>query len=280
MKAILLCNDSPNQRALANLLHARVPLAAIARVVPAPGKFRAGLLHRAKLLAMSLPLRRAWQSMQAHYQRLHPEWPAVPISDHRGVNSSSVLELIDSMAPELVIVSGTDLLKQELIDRASRHGRVVNLHTGISPYIRGGPNCTNWCLATGKPELIGNTVMWIDKGIDSGNIIATEQSPLRGVATLTELQVAVMDHAHDLLGRTVERLAQGVPLPSVPQRELGKGRLFLTRHWTGREALRAWRNFRRLAPLSTAACNQVLVQLEARPNASPSGERGPALASG
>jgi hypothetical protein len=264
MKAVLLCNDSPNQRALANRLHAVLPLAAIARVSPLPGKFRPGLLHRAELLALSLPLRRAWKSLQAHYDKLFPGWPEAPISDHRGVNSRSVAELVERLAPDLVIVSGTDLLKQELIDTASRNGRVVNLHTGISPYIKGGPSCTNWCLATGQPELIGNTVMWIDKGIDSGNIIATERTPLCDVRTLTALHIAVMDHAHDLLARVVERLRDGAPLPSVPQTELGKGRLFLTRHWTGRQALRAWQNFRKLRPLSARSSNHAMVALADR----------------
>jgi hypothetical protein len=121
--------------------------------------------------------------------------------------------------------------------------RIMNLHTGISPYVRGAPNCTNWCLAIRRFDLIGNSVMWIDEGIDSGNLIATEQTALTGRETLTELHIKVMDQAHDLLLRAVRLFSEGRPLPNVPQRELGEGRLFLLRHWTGKPIIRAVWNF-------------------------------------
>ena len=262
MKTLLLCNPKPNQRALANRLHAAAPLDAIALVTPLPGKFRPTRIQRLLGLALGQPVNRAWRAMQAHYERVYPDWPETELSRHDGVNSTSVLDLIERLRPELVIVSGTDLLKKPIIDAVAATGRIVNLHTGISPYVKGGPNCTNWCLALGEPELIGNTVMWIDVGIDSGNIIATERTPLDRVKTLTDLHIAVMDHAHDLYVRTVARLRRGLPVPSVPQGDLGEGRLYLTRHWTPLRSLRAWRNFRRLAPLSTGRSDHRLIALD------------------
>lgn len=262
MKTLLLCNPSPNQRALANRLHSAVPLSAIALVTPRPGKWQPSFGRKLVDAGLGLPLRRAWFAMQAHYERLYPAWPPVETSRHEGVNAAEVEALVRGLSPDLVIVSGTDLLKQPLIDAANETGRIVNLHTGISPYVKGGPNCTNWCLATGQPELIGNTVMWIDVGIDSGNIIATERTPLGGVRTPTELHIAVMDHAHDLYVRAVARLKDGAALPSVPQSELGKGRLFLTRHWTGLRSLRAWLNFLRMRPLTDRQSGHRLVALD------------------
>lgn len=262
MKTLMLCNPSPNQRALANRLQAVAPLACIALVTPKPGKFRPGKWHRLTGVLLGLPMRKAWFGMQTHYEQTYPAWPLADVSRHDGVNSESVAALVATVKPDLVIVSGTDLLKQPLIDAiSSTGGRILNLHTGISPYIKGGPNCTNWCLAIGQPELIGNTVMWIDAGIDSGNIVSTEQTPLRDVATLTQLHIAVMDHAHDLYCRTVARLRAEEPVPSVPQHELGEGRLFLTKHWTGEKAVQAWLNFRRLVPLSARPTDRRLVAL-------------------
>jgi folate-dependent phosphoribosylglycinamide formyltransferase PurN len=258
----MLCNPSPNQRALANRLHAVVPLTGIALVTPRPGKFRPGPWRRLKGVLLGLPMRTAWFGMQAHYEQLYPDWPTPDTTRHDGVNSESIAALAASLKPDLVIVSGTDLLKQPLIDAISATGRILNLHTGISPFIKGGPNCTNWCLAIEQPELIGNTMMWIDAGIDSGNIATTEQTPLHGITTLTKLHIAVMDHAHDLYCRTVARLRDGQPVPSVPQHELGEGRLFLTAHWTGENALRAWLNFRRMVPLTTQPPRHRLVALD------------------
>src|SRR6185295_20214145 len=67
---------------------------------------------------------------------------------------------------------------------------------------------------------------------------------------LIELHIKVMDHAHDLYRRSVEAFARGEALPAVPQRDIAKGRLFLTRHWDSAAMLRAAFNHRfRFGPL-------------------------------
>ena len=56
------------------------------------------------------------------------------------------------------------------------HG-IINLHTGPSPYTRGG-NCNLYALRDGHPEWVGVTVHYIDPGIDSGELIRTAQVPM------------------------------------------------------------------------------------------------------
>jgi hypothetical protein len=85
--------------------------------------------------------------------------------------------------------------------------------------------------------------MWLDGGIDSGSLIATEQTPLSGKETLEQLHITVMEHAHDLYARCFSRLRDGLPLPSVAQDKLGQGRTFLSEHWTGRKIIKAILNY-------------------------------------
>ena len=236
MKVLLLCNDNPNQRLLAQRLHGLHSLAAIGIVrIPAPVRRQSFSVRAARAL-VGLPLRRAWFGMMAECARKAPDFPDVPTATHDGVNNITLAEQVAALAPELVVVSGTDLLKAPLIDAIGRTGRILNLHTGISPYIKGAPNCTNWALSLGEFDLIGNTVMWLDAGIDTGAIVATERTVLTGRESLTALHIKVMDHAHDLLGRAYRRAIAQVPLPAVGQGEIGKGRLFLSRHWTAARA--------------------------------------------
>jgi len=243
VKLILLVGAHANQRALAHRLSAVAPIAAIVCVTPRQATTGEGAVRRALARVrrglVGLPLRRAWFGMLDHFERAFPHFPVPPSLHVDDVNSEEVAALVDRERPDLVVVSGTNLLKGPLIERIERTGRVMNLHTGISPYIRGGPNCTNWCLSIRRFDLIGNTVMWLDKGIDSGNLIATERTPLDGQESLTQLQIKVMDHAHGLYVRCVEHFVEGRPLPSVPQASLGKGLLFLTRQWTARAIVRA-----------------------------------------
>ena len=242
MRILCLMGTGDHQRALAHRLHAVAPLVEIGLIggthTPEPP-----LIQRVAALTIGWPLRKAWSAVLQQYARRYPELPPVPVTVHYGVNAESVLAQIARVRPDLVLVSGTDLLRQPLIDAIQLHGRVMNLHTGLSPYIRGGPNSTNWALALGDFHLIGNTVMWLDAGIDSGSIIATERTPLDGTESITGLHLKVMEHAHDLYCRCVRRFVDGSLVSGTPQREVGKGRLFLNRHWTGRRMLQAVYNF-------------------------------------
>ncbi|HEX5184746.1 MAG TPA: formyltransferase family protein [Allosphingosinicella sp.] len=243
MKIVFLCGDAPNQRALACRLHRIVPLSAVAIAGRRAPRKRADWRRRLAAVTWGLPLRRTWFGMLRHYARLFPDFPAVPVTRYDDIDAPALAEMIDRERPDLVLVSGTALLKPPLIERIGRNGRILNLHTGISPYIKGAPNCTNWALALGEFDAIGNTIMWLDAGIDSGAIAATERTPLTGRESLSALHVAVMDHAHDLYGRCLKRLAEGRSLPAVVQGEIDPGRLFLLRHWNGRQMLRAVANF-------------------------------------
>ena len=192
-----------------------------------------------------LPLRKAWFGMLRHFGNQYRAFPIPPALTVADVNAREVIVLIDRIRPDLVVVSGTNMLKGPLIAAIHQSGKIMNLHTGISPYVRGGPNCTNWCMVMRRFDLIGNSVMWIDEGIDSGNLIATERTPLTGRESLTQLHIKVMDHAHGLLIRTLRYFCGGNALPDVPQNSLGKGTLFLTRHWNAWTAMRAVLNFYR-----------------------------------
>ncbi|MDO9147075.1 MAG: formyltransferase family protein [Hydrogenophaga sp.] len=245
MKIILLCNGAANQRALAYRLSSVVELSAIAVIRPLPRKSeRIG--HRLMRGVLGHPLRRAWFSLLTQYDYTYPTFPDVPLSYHEGVNSESVLSLVDEIQPDLVLVSGTDLLRHPLIEAIHRWGKVVNLHTGISPYIKGGPNCTNWALFIKRPDLIGNTVMWLDTGIDSGNIVSTERTPLKGDESLSDLHRKVMDHGHDLYCRAVACIVSGSEVPSIKQSSLAAGRVFLSKEWTAAAALRTVCNYYRI----------------------------------
>lgn len=239
MKVLLLCGGAANQKALAHKISHLLQLDSIIlfdanlnnhRV----GRFRLGQL-RQQLCSISIgyPLRKAWYGMLRHYASLYPEFPISPALSCSDVNAPSVHEYVSRVKPDLVLVSGTNLLKNPLINEIQKHGRVMNLHTGISPYVKGGPDCTYWCLALQEFGLIGNTVMWLDAGIDRGNIIATERTILTGDESLLKVRIAVMEHAHALYLKCIERYVRGNPLPDVPQDSFPTKRLFLSKDWKG-----------------------------------------------
>jgi folate-dependent phosphoribosylglycinamide formyltransferase PurN len=237
MKILMLCSSQGNQKALAHKINNAVSLDYLIlcnyKNKSRRTFFKFLLTFWAKLSSILtfLIFRRAWFRMLNYYDLQFKDFPIAPKLIVEDINDIKVINLIKSIKPDLVVVSGTNLLKYDLINEIHTHGKVINLHTGVSPYVKGGPNCTNWCLFLREFYLIGNTVMWLDKGIDSGNLIATEITPLIGNESLIELHIKVMEHAHSLYIRSIVMFVKGNILPNVSQNDFDIKRLFLSKHW-------------------------------------------------
>jgi methionyl-tRNA formyltransferase len=69
----------------------------------------------------------------------------------------------------LIIIFGSSYIKGDLIDKLVGK-KAINIHMGISPYYRGS-SCNFWALYDKKPELVGATIHYISKGLDSGKVL-------------------------------------------------------------------------------------------------------------
>jgi len=70
---------------------------------------------------------------------------------------------------DLMIVFGASYIKSSLVDILIKK-RAINIHMGISPYYRGS-SCNFWALYDRRPEMVGATIHFISKGLDSGEIL-------------------------------------------------------------------------------------------------------------
>ena len=250
MKVVILTTEQGNQVALCNKLAECCEVVGIVLSGNVPRRkkpFRhraAGFASRASVRLLGRAFLDAWNQLQQKYAERYPALPDVPTVRVNNVNDAATIEMLRQQQPDLIVVSGTNLVNRQTMESAPEQARFINLHTGISPFVKGGPNCSNWCLAERSFHLIGNTIMWLDLGIDSGNIITTEQTKLSGNESLFELHWKVMEHAHDLYCRVVSLLAKGQQLPSVPQERIGPGKTFYGVEWNGLTARRALRNFK------------------------------------
>lgn len=177
-----------------------------------------------------------------YYDHQYPEYPDVRTLHTGEINSQPAFEFAEGLRPDLILVSVTRLIKDKMLSIRPSIG-ILNLHTGLSPYVKGGPNCTNWCLATRQFHLIGNTIMWIDLGIDTGNILTTEFTDLDGSEDLSTLHLKVMEHAHSLYLRAIGFVING-GRTSVPQASIAPGKTYYTKEWTLRRRVSVLLNFR------------------------------------
>ena len=84
------------------------------------------------------------------------------------INSSSNINLIKKMKPDLLVSYGCSIISEKLIKKFKN--RFLNIHLGLSPYYRGAG--TNFFpFVENELQFLGATLMFIDKGVDTGKII-------------------------------------------------------------------------------------------------------------
>lgn len=142
------------------------------------------------------------------------------------INDDTVVRQIRDLRPDIVLVNGTQLLRESILGLLPGipHG-ILNLHTGLSPYSRGG-NCNLFMLLERHPELLGVTIHHIDRGIDSGDIVRTAQLTIEAGDSYELLDARSFHIGVELLLRGAEAAYTG-RAARVAQWEAGK--LFLRR---------------------------------------------------
>jgi len=264
-KIVFWCGDAPNQKALAQKIHQRFGLSAIVidtKQEPLKtAKRKSSLWSKLSEAYHFWPIHSSWRNMMKYFSAEFSSWPCVPLYKADTINSKEAYDFSLLQNPDIVMVSGTSLIREPLLSIPVTIG-IMNLHTGLSPYIKGGPNCTNWCIAENKWHLIGNTIMWINAGIDTGNLIATETTDIRDCRSLTAAHIQVMQHAHDLCLRAIAYVVSNKPpYISVPQNEVDEGKVYYTKMWNDKAKSRLifnWRN-RKKTKTNTAVSPRTVV---------------------
>jgi folate-dependent phosphoribosylglycinamide formyltransferase PurN len=243
MKIILWIGNEPNQKALANKLHSVFPITGIVLETRiSKRKFTLRLILEKVIEKIFLSsIWKSWWGMLEYYEKKYPNYPKTEILEVENINSEKAYDFTKECKPDLILVSGTRMIKENMLAIHPSIG-ILNLHTGLSPYVKGGPNCTNWCIANKNFHLIGNTIMWIDKGIDTGNILTTEFTSLSGDENLPELHLKVMEHAHDLYINAVKFLETGNK-QSIKQSDIANGSTFYTKQWTLKQKINLAKNY-------------------------------------
>jgi hypothetical protein len=145
------------------------------------------------------------------------------------LSTPEVAASLAEAAPEAVVVFGPGIIREPLLS-ALPAGRTLNLHQGLSPYYRGsGTNF--WPYLEGRLHCIGVTLHYLDKGIDTGGIIAHGRPEIVPSDTLHSIGCKTIEVTADLAIRVLQALHGGADLPAIPQWE--GGRLFQRKDMSG-----------------------------------------------
>lgn len=104
-----------------------------------------------------------------------------------------------------VVAAYGQILSVKLLETAKNGG--INLHGSILPYYRGAAPIQR-AIFNGDQET-GVALMQMDKGMDTGDMIALAKTPIGADETYGELQVRLAEIAKDLVVKWIDRLASG-----------------------------------------------------------------------
>lgn len=93
---------------------------------------------------------------------------AASITHVPSANDPITKEVLQRLAPDLVIVNGTRIIRADVLECIP--ARFINTHYGITPAFR-GVHGGYWAMAANRPDMAGTTVHFVDAGIDTGGII-------------------------------------------------------------------------------------------------------------
>lgn len=130
------------------------------------------------------------------------------------INDNKYVNILKVWKPDIVSVFGSSILKDEIIN--SFEGKIINMHLGLSPYYRGsGTNF--WPLYDEKPEYVGVTIHYLDKGIDSGKIIVQGRPDIRETDTIHSIGNKTIACGTQLMIETLCRFSQGFRIIGIKQ---------------------------------------------------------------
>lgn len=153
-----------------------------------------------------------------------------------GINDPEIVKAIEAAKPDLLVCYGSSLIKSQLL--STFEGRFLNVHLGLSPYYRGsGTNV--WPLINEEPGMVGATFMYIDSGIDTGQIIHQIRADIflgDGPHSIGNRLIAKMTDRYCSLICEFDRLTIEIQPDS-------KGKLYLQRDFDALACERLYRNF-------------------------------------
>ncbi len=138
----------------------------------------------------------------------------LPVDQPETIRTREFYERIQGIHPDLMVVVAYKHILPEKILNIPRLG-AINLHASLLPKYR-GPAPIPWAIINGDTET-GVTVMRMDKGLDTGEILMSRSIPIHSDDTAESLKQRLSALSADLLKKVLEQMENGrlTPVPQV-----------------------------------------------------------------
>ena len=139
----------------------------------------------------------------------------LPIAQPERINSEEGIALLKKAEPEAIVVASYGQFLGTKVFSLPPHG-TINIHASILPRYRGAAPI-NWAIIRGETET-GVTTFFIEKGMDSGEILVQRTCPIGPDETAGELHDRLSELGAEAILETLRSIEDGTARPT-PQRE-------------------------------------------------------------
>jgi methionyl-tRNA formyltransferase len=130
----------------------------------------------------------------------------LPVYQPERIRRPESVEQLKQLAPELMVVVGYgQIIPQTIID-IPKHG-ILNVHASLLPKYRGAAPI-QWAIANGETKT-GVTIMQIDAGLDTGDMLLKENLSIQPDETAPELSARLALLGADALLTAIQQIEAG-----------------------------------------------------------------------
>lgn len=157
----------------------------------------------------------------------------LPVWQPKKIKEEAFTAFLEEQKPDLmVVVAFGQILSQRVLD-IPPYG-CINVHGSLLPRYRGAAPM-QWCVIDGEKKT-GITTMFMDAGLDTGDMLLKAEFPIGPDTTLEEVHDGLMELGAKVLIETLEALSAGT-LKRIPQTGESNYAPMLTKetghiHWT------------------------------------------------
>lgn len=126
------------------------------------------------------------------------------------IKNGELQEILDNLKPDLIVVVAYGKILPDYIINYPKYG-CINIHASLLPKYRGAAPI-QWSIINGDKKT-GVTTMKMDSGIDTGDILLTEETEIGEYETSEELFDRLAKIGGKLIVKTIEEIENITPIP-------------------------------------------------------------------
>jgi len=131
----------------------------------------------------------------------------LPVHQPERIRRPEYLELLRGFAADLMVIVGYgQIVPQSIIDLPEQG--ILNVHASLLPKYRGAAPI-QWAIASGETQT-GVTIMQIDAGLDTGDMLLKTSAAISPDETAPELSARLAPLGAQLLLQAIQQIANGV----------------------------------------------------------------------